>query len=87
MEVAVRKFKLSIVYQNNIEEIIEIQAANTAEAVKKCKEIKEEHDKFISRIESRNIYTNKIIKSCSVCRVYWREELSDCLNDLEKKQD
>jgi hypothetical protein len=84
MEVAVKKFKASIIYQNNLEESIDIEAKNTPEALKKCEDIKKEHIEMLARFELHNIYTTRKIKDCVLCKVDWREQLESCLLDFDK---
>jgi hypothetical protein len=81
------KFKVAISFVNySFEEVIEIEASSIKEASKKCEKIKKDDEKMIKHLESKNVYTSRIIKECRVCKVNWKEDLLRCANFLEKKE-
>lgn len=76
-------FKLKVVYENpRHEEIVEVNAENTASARALCSEIIVEREDALKKLESNNIYISRRLVSCELMERDWREVLM-CLPRLE----
>lgn len=81
-----KKFNVRVVFENNTEELRIIEAKSSSEAKKICEQIYIENKEIIERCASKNIYTTRIIKECSIYGINWRDELLGCL-DLTELED
>ena len=77
-------YKIKIEYENSsIFEIVEIKSENRRDAEKKCREFYNEKHALIESMSKKNIFTSKIIKSCSLVEPTIQESLQVWL-EIEK---
>lgn len=76
-----KKFNIRIVFKNNTEEFKIINAKTISEAKKICEQMCKENKETIEKCTSKNIYTTRIIKECTICNLNWRDELLDFLSE------
>lgn len=82
------KFKIAVSFvDHNFEEIIEIEARSLKEASEKCEKIKKDNEEMIKHLESKNIYTTRVIEDCKIQKLDWRDDVSRCVSFLEKKEE
>lgn len=76
-------FRLKVVYENPFhEEIMKVEAENTAEARAMCFDIIQEYEDKLKRLEYKNIYVSKAMLSCELIERHWKDVLM-CLPKLE----
>jgi hypothetical protein len=82
-EDALAVFKVSVKYESQChDEVVEIIAKNTPEAMAECRRMFEESERIRAFRESRNVYCSKRVVSFDLLERPWREVLM-CLPNLE----
>lgn len=84
-------FKLSVAYEGrSSEEIVEVEAKNSAEARRACEELVIKNKERMEWLTSRNVYDSRIVRSCELCPFDFRIDviaMSDSLKSDMLKDD
>lgn len=82
-EDALPNFNLILRYENpRCEEVVSVEAPNSAAAREACRSIKEDIEARISFLESVNVYCSKVLMSCDLAPRTRQEEM-DSLSFLK----
>lgn len=69
-------FKLLMAHEgSSYEEILEVEAKNSAEARKMCEDFVIKNRERIEWLTSRNIYDSRIVRSCELCPFDFRIDI------------
>jgi len=69
-------FKLSLKYAGrSSEDLVEIEADSPKEARLKCEKLVEENISAVERMAKLNVYTSKILESCSLCNYDYKLDM------------